>query len=86
MQEIDYRIDITRLEREQDAENLGLNEIGRVRFRTANPLMYDVYRANRAAGSFIVIDESTNATVGAGMIRGTEREVPGHEDDAEYVI
>jgi bifunctional enzyme CysN/CysC len=47
---------------------LSLNEIGRVTLRTTAPLMVDEYRRNRTTGSFILIDEATNATVGAGMI------------------
>ena len=47
---------------------LGLNDIGRVRLRTSKPLAFDPYARNRATGSFILIDEATNDTVGAGMI------------------
>ena len=50
-----------------DADGLSLNEIGRVTLRTTEPLFFDPYRANRHTGSFILIDESTNATVAAGM-------------------
>jgi bifunctional enzyme CysN/CysC len=45
-----------------------LNDIGRVRLRTSKPLAFDPYARNRATGSFILIDETTNDTVGAGMI------------------
>ncbi len=45
-----------------------LNEIGRVRLRTTVPLLADEYRRNRTTGGFILIDEATNRTVGAGMI------------------
>jgi sulfate adenylyltransferase subunit 1 (EFTu-like GTPase family) len=47
---------------------LALNEIGRVKLRTTQPLFADEYRRNRTTGSFLVIDEATGATVGAGMI------------------
>ena len=47
---------------------LSLNEIGRVTLRTTQPLFYDEYRRNRTTGSFILVDEATNVTVGAGMI------------------
>ena len=47
---------------------LELNDIGRVRLRTSTPLVFDPYTSNRRTGSFILIDESTNGTVGAGMI------------------
>jgi sulfate adenylyltransferase large subunit len=67
--ELEYRVDVNTLEH-LPAEQLGLNEIGRVRVRTSAPLMVDRYRRNRTTGSFILIDESTNDTVGAGMIQG----------------
>ncbi len=50
---------------------LKLNDIGRVRLRTSAPLVFDPYMSNRRTGSFILIDESSNETVGAGMINGT---------------
>ena len=43
-------------------------EIGRIRLRTTIPLLCDQYRRNRTTGGFILIDETTNRTVGAGMI------------------
>jgi sulfate adenylyltransferase subunit 1 (EFTu-like GTPase family) len=49
---------------------LGVNEIGRVQLRTTVPLLSDAYAKNRATGSFILIDEATGVTVGAGMING----------------
>ncbi len=66
---IEYRVDVNTLERDPDATELGLNEIGRVHLRTSTPLVVDPYSRNRTTGSFILIDESTNDTVGAGMIR-----------------
>jgi bifunctional enzyme CysN/CysC len=66
--EVRYRIDVNSLHRDQGAAGLGLNEIGRVRLRLSTPLFVDEYRRNRATGSFILIDESTNDTVGAGMV------------------
>ena len=45
-----------------------MNDIARVSFRLAQPLFIDRYAENRATGAFIVIDESTNNTVGAWMI------------------
>ncbi len=47
---------------------LALNDIGRVRLRTSAPAVFDPYASNRRTGSFILIDESSNGTVGAGMI------------------
>ncbi len=66
--EVRYRIDVNSLHREQDATGLELNEIGRLRLRLSSPLFVDEYRRNRSTGSFILIDESTNDTVGAGMV------------------
>ena len=67
-----YRLDINTLHRDENATSLGLNEIGRVRLRTTQPLMADEYHRNRNTGSFILVDETTNVTVGAGMIVGVE--------------
>jgi sulfate adenylyltransferase subunit 1 (EFTu-like GTPase family) len=58
------------LHREETAPSLGLNEIGRVTLRATQPLFSDEYRRNRTTGSFILIDENTNTTAGAGMIIG----------------
>jgi bifunctional enzyme CysN/CysC len=65
------RLDVNTLELDADAEQLGLNDIGRVRLRIATPLAVDTYDRNRITGSFILIDESTNATAGAGLIRAS---------------
>jgi sulfate adenylyltransferase subunit 1 (EFTu-like GTPase family) len=66
--EVRYRIDVNTLHRDEEADGLELNEIGRLRLRLSSPLFVDQYRRNRATGSFILIDESTNDTVGAGMV------------------
>jgi sulfate adenylyltransferase subunit 1 len=63
----DYRLDINSLQ-QVAAEGIGMNDIARVAFKLAQPLVVDRYAENRATGAFIVIDESTNNTVGAGMI------------------
>ena len=68
LHELHYRLDVNTLHRDDSAETLGLNEIGRVTLRTTVPLFVDEYRRNRFTGSFILVDEATNATVGAGMI------------------
>jgi sulfate adenylyltransferase large subunit len=62
------RIDVHTLERGQAPDQLELNDIGKVRLRTSVPLLVDPYARNRRTGSFILIDEATNATAGAGMI------------------
>ena len=66
--EVRYRIDVNTLHRDEQAGGLQLNEIGRLKLRLSSPLFVDQYRRNRATGSFILIDESTNDTVGAGMV------------------
>jgi len=66
---LEYRVDVNTLDRDPEAAELGLNEIGRVHLRSSTPLVVDPYSRNRTTGSFILIDESTNDTVGAGMIR-----------------
>jgi len=71
VKEIDYRLDINTLHRDQETKELGLNEIGRVRLRTTAPLMCDPYEKNRTTGSFVLIDEATGHTVGAGMINAS---------------
>ena len=65
---IQYRLDINSLHRDQEPGELGLNEIARVQLRTTAPLLCDPYNTNRTTGSFILIDEATGDTVGAGMI------------------
>jgi bifunctional enzyme CysN/CysC len=70
VRDLRYRLDVNTLHRDESASQLTLNEIGRVSLRTTVPLMYDEYRRNRATGSFILIDEATNVTTGAGMILG----------------
>jgi len=62
---------VNTLHRDESTGELGLNDIGRVRLRTTVPLFIDDYRNNRATGGFILIDEATNVTVGAGMITDT---------------
>ena len=64
---IDHRMDINTMER-QPADKLAMNDIAQVSFKLAQPVFVDPYVANRGTGAFIVIDESTNNTVGAGMI------------------
>ena len=70
VKEVNYRLDINTLHRDEEATELSLNEIGRISFRSTVPLFVDEYRRNRETGSFVLIDETTNATVAAGMILG----------------
>lgn len=72
---LEYRIDVNTLHREK-AECLEMNEIGRVSVKLQKPIFYDSYERNRASGHFIVIDEMSNNTVAAGMIRHPSQKVP----------
>jgi bifunctional enzyme CysN/CysC len=67
VEELDYRVEVNNLGHEP-AEELALNEIGRVRLRVGSPLIVDPYARNRTTGSFILIDEASNDTVAAGMV------------------
>jgi sulfate adenylyltransferase subunit 1 (EFTu-like GTPase family) len=64
---------VATLETRPGGDSLGLNDIGRVTLRCASELVYDPYGQNRLTGAFILIDETTNDTVGAGMIADTAR-------------
>jgi bifunctional enzyme CysN/CysC/sulfate adenylyltransferase subunit 1 len=68
VKDLQYRLDVNTLHRDTETGELGLNEIGRVHLRTTVPLLCDPYSKNRTTGSFILIDEATGVTVGAGMI------------------
>jgi bifunctional enzyme CysN/CysC len=63
-----YRLDINTLHRDPTADALHLNDIARIRLRTTTPLTYDPYRRNRTTGSYILIEDSTNRTVGTGTL------------------
>jgi bifunctional enzyme CysN/CysC len=71
VRDLHYRLDVNSLHRDESATSLALNEIGRIRLRTTQPLLADEYRRNRTTGGFIIIDEQTNRTVGAAMIVDT---------------
>jgi bifunctional enzyme CysN/CysC len=71
LSELRHTVDVDTLHRDESAVELELNQIGRVVLRTSAPLMFDPYRRNRSTGGFILIDEATNDTVGAGMILGS---------------
>ncbi len=70
---LQYRLDVNTLHRDEEANQLTLNEIGRVRLRTTVPLMADDYSRNRNTGGFVLVDEATNRTVAAGMITDNVR-------------
>ncbi len=73
--DVEYRININTLDRDRAVGELTLNDIGRIRLRTTEPIFVDPYTRNRETGSFILIDSATNVTVGAGMIADPEAEV-----------
>jgi bifunctional enzyme CysN/CysC len=68
VKDLAYELDVNTLHRNEGAETLTLNQLGRVRLRTTVPLFHDDYRRNRSTGSFILVDEATNETMAAGMI------------------
>lgn len=72
VKELQYELDVNTLHRNQAADQLHLNGIGRVALRVTTPLVADPYASNRETGSFILIDESTNSTVAAGTITSAE--------------
>ncbi|WP_268742225.1 sulfate adenylyltransferase subunit CysN [Nocardiopsis dassonvillei] len=72
VKDLRYRLDVNTLHRDEQADHLSLNEIGRVRLRSTQPLFVDEYAKNRQTGGFILIDESTNTTVAAGMVVKTD--------------
>jgi sulfate adenylyltransferase subunit 1 len=68
VKELQYKLDISSLQRQEGDTDLKMNDIARVKLRTSKPLLFDSYRKNRNTGSIILIDEATNETVAAGMI------------------
>jgi sulfate adenylyltransferase subunit 1 len=68
VQEVKYHVNVNTLHKIEDVDGFAMNDIGRITFRTAAPLIHDAYRRNRTTGSFILIDPGTNETVAAGMI------------------
>ena len=68
VKEIEYKIDVNTLDQTEGVESVKLNEIAKIRLKTAAPLVYDAFQSNPPMGSAILIDETSNATVGAVMI------------------
>lgn len=87
IEDVIYRMNVDAISRES-ADELELNEIGRVKLKTSQPLYFDPYQLNQRTGSFIIIDPASNVTVGAGMIRAGSTETEDvkdrdkHEDEA----
>ncbi len=65
---IESRMDITTYEAQPEPAELALNDIGEIRLKTAKPIVYDGYEHNRLTGSFVLIEQGTNLTAGAGML------------------
>ena len=68
VKDVHHRLDVNTLDHDEEAVELGLNDIGRVTLRLTQPVFVDDYARNRVTGRFILVDEATNATVGAGML------------------
>ncbi len=79
VQTVSTRWDLDSLEQTPDPGALELNDIGRVTLRTSSPVLADPYRHNRATGAFILIDEDSNETVGAGIVRSAREVKPAAE-------
>jgi bifunctional enzyme CysN/CysC len=79
VQTVSTRWDLESLEQLPDPGALQLNDIGRVTLRTSSPVLADPYRRNRATGAFILIDEDSNETVGAGIVRSAREVKPAAE-------
>ena len=65
---LENRIDIHTYEPQPEPAELAMNDIGEIRLKVSKPLVFDGYATNRLTGSFILIEQGTNATVGAGML------------------
>jgi len=81
--QVESRINMDTFEPEDAQAALAVNDVGIVRLKTAKPIVYDGYKTNRLTGSFILIEQGTNATVGAGMLfPPTEAVKPEYTDFA----
>ncbi len=83
--ELHSKVDVQTLEEKFEVTEMKLNDLGRVKFRTMAPLVYDAYKKNRYVGGFVIIDEATNDTVAAGMLRSPEKAQPVPEF-TDYMI
>ncbi|RDV16184.1 sulfate adenylyltransferase [Pontibacter diazotrophicus] len=81
VRQIQYKVDVNSLDNIMDADQVQLNDICRVQIKTATPLLLDKYDNNRANGGFILIDETSFTTVGAGMVESIT-----HESELNYMI
>ena len=67
--EVKYKIDVNTLRKNEEDNELGMNDIGRISLRASQPVFWDSYRRNRNTGSFILVDPFSNETLAAGMLR-----------------
>ena len=67
VKEIEYRIDVNTLEQTPVSDSVKLNEVVKVKIKTAQPLVFDSFAENNATGSAILVDETSHSTVGAVM-------------------
>jgi len=80
---LEFRINMATFEPEPGPSELAMNDIGVIRLKTSKPLVFDGYTTNRLTGSFILIEQGTNATVAAGMLSPpTEPVKPEYNDFA----
>jgi bifunctional enzyme CysN/CysC len=86
VEQLNYRVDVDTLHRDERAGQLGLNDIGRLTLRTGAPIFIDDYRRNRATGSFILIDEATNDTAGAGIVLASGFGTRAHDTASTNVV
>ncbi|MDA3874331.1 MAG: GTP-binding protein [Kiritimatiellae bacterium] len=83
--ELVNKINVHTLEEVPEPTDMGLNDIGRVRFKSMGMLVYDAYKKNRYVGGFVIIDEASNDTLAAGMLRSPDKVQPV-PDFTDYVI
>jgi sulfate adenylyltransferase subunit 1 len=69
VKEIEYQLDVNTLEKNYSLQQAGLNDIVKATIKTASPLAFDPYKELRSNGGAILIDETSNVTVGACMIQ-----------------
>lgn len=85
VKDIDFRVNIESFDEDKQVTSLGFNEIGRLKLKTVEPLVYDAYGRNRFTGSFVLIDEVSHHTVAAGLLRDPERAANSSELN-DYMI
>ncbi len=68
IKEIRYKLDINTLHRNEEDKDIKMNDICKILLRTTKPVFVDPYRKNRQTGSIILVDDTTNETVAAGMV------------------